>query len=170
MAYSTRLEDYIFSLYQSIHIYEPEQLRIELIASRLGVNVEYIGGVSKTIHMPEQPLILINRHLTPEAQWQDFGHELGHLLRHCGNQMCLPPPFIELQEWQANNFALHFCIPTFMMEQLEFPWRKQEVIYLLARTFTVEFSFAAHRLERWLHQKESLYFWQDMSEAQEHYL
>ncbi|KMY56175.1 hypothetical protein AC623_10705 [Bacillus sp. FJAT-27231] len=170
MAYSTRLEDYIFSLYQSIHIYEPEHLNMELIASRLGVDVEYINGASKTIHMSENPLILINRHLTPEAQWQDFGQELGHLLRHCGNQMCLPLPFIELQEWQANNFALHFCIPTFMMEQLDFPWRKQEVIYLLARTFTVEFSFAARRLERWLQQRESLYFWQAVTEAQEHYL
>ncbi|UAT32603.1 ImmA/IrrE family metallo-endopeptidase [Bacillus badius] len=170
MVYSTRLEDYIFSLYQSIHIYEPEQLSIDLIASRLGIDIEYINGASKTIHIQNQPLVLINQHLTPEAQWQDFGHELGHLLQHCGNQMCLPPPFIELQEWQANNFALHFCIPTFMMEQLEFPWRKQEVIYLLARTFTVEFSFAARRLERWLRRKESFQLWRAMPEAQECYL
>lgn len=77
MAYSTRLEDYIFSLYQSIHIYEPEQLSIDLIASRLGIDIEYINGASQTIHMQSKPLVLINHPLTPEAHWQDFSDKLG---------------------------------------------------------------------------------------------
>ncbi|WP_263300267.1 hypothetical protein [Pseudobacillus badius] len=44
------------------------------------------------------------------------------------------------------------------------------MIYLLAQTFTVECSFAAHRLDKWLLQKEGFQLWRAMLEAQECYL
>ncbi|WP_338749884.1 ImmA/IrrE family metallo-endopeptidase [Bacillus sp. FJAT-52991] len=167
MAYSTLLEDYIFSLYQSIHINEPNQLDLKVIASRLGINIDYVNSSSKTLYAPQEALILIDRRLTVEKQWQDFGHELGHLLRHCGSQLTLPPPFIEMQEWQANNFMYHFCVPSFMLEKISFPWRKKEVIAVIAHTFNVDTEFALERLERWLRQRESLYFYRQMNEAQQ---
>ncbi|WP_338754229.1 ImmA/IrrE family metallo-endopeptidase [Bacillus sp. FJAT-52991] len=166
MDYSTILEDYIFSLYQSIGIYKPDQLDVETIAARLGVVLEYDDKSSKSFELGEIPFIVLNNQFIPQQQWQDFGHELGHLLRHCGNQTVLPSSFREMQEWQANNFAQHFCIPTFMLEKMMFPWRKQEVIYTIAQVFHVEFTFAAERLERWLRQKESLYFYEKMGEYQ----
>ncbi|WP_149865378.1 ImmA/IrrE family metallo-endopeptidase [Bacillus zhangzhouensis] len=36
-------------------------------------------------------LFLINTRLSPQEQWQDFGHELCHALRHEGNQLIMPP-------------------------------------------------------------------------------
>lgn len=170
MAHSTLLEDYIFSLYQSIHVYTPDQLNMKEIASRLGVDIEYIDSSSKTLYAPQETIILIDRRLSSQKQWQDFGHELGHLLRHCGSQLTLPPPFIKMQEWQANNFMYHFCVPTFMLEKIPLPWRKGEVIAVIAKTFNVEFGFATVRLERWLRQKESLYFSQKIAEATKTYL
>ncbi|MED4718247.1 ImmA/IrrE family metallo-endopeptidase [Bacillus badius] len=168
MAHSTLLEDYVFSLYQSLRISEPSQLTIDLISRRLGVEVEYADASSKTVHAPQEVFILIDRRLSPEKQWQDFSHELGHLLRHCGNQLSLPSPFLKMQEWQADNFMYHFCVPTFMLEKVEFPWRKQEVISKIAQTFNVELEFAAKRLERWLRKKEELHFYSYLSNHKMH--
>ncbi|MCP3764054.1 ImmA/IrrE family metallo-endopeptidase [Domibacillus sp. A3M-37] len=68
------------------------------------------------------------------------------MLRHTGNQTELPFPFVQLQEWQASTFALHFCIPTFMLQEIDLPFRKQWAIAEVAHTFGVEYQFAEERL------------------------
>jgi len=36
---------------------------------------------------------------TPQIEWwKIFGHEIGHILRHAGNQRNLALPFIQYQE------------------------------------------------------------------------
>jgi Zn-dependent peptidase ImmA (M78 family) len=91
-------------------------------------------------------------------QWQEFGHELCHLLRHAGNQHTLPSFFLRMREWQANSFALHFCIPTFLLEELDLTDDKQSAIEIIAQTFGVEYDFAEERLERWLLQRAMVYY------------
>ncbi|HLR71553.1 MAG TPA: ImmA/IrrE family metallo-endopeptidase [Pseudogracilibacillus sp.] len=71
-----------------------------------------------------------------------FGHEVCHYLRHCGNQLKMHPLFLQLQESQANHFAYHFCVPTFMLQQL-----REVTIYDVMELFNVEFDFALRRLE-----------------------
>jgi Zn-dependent peptidase ImmA (M78 family) len=93
-------------------------------------------------------MILLNSNLSKEIKWQEFAHELCHLLRHAGNQNALPFPFVQLQESQANSFALHFFIPTFMIEKLDFSEHKQAAIEEIALTFGVEYDFAEERMER----------------------
>jgi hypothetical protein len=68
------------------------------------------------------------------------------LLHHAGNQTELSFPFVQLQEWQATMFAIHFYVPTFMLEKLDLPFRKQWAISKVANTFGVEYSFAEERL------------------------
>ncbi|WP_411810215.1 ImmA/IrrE family metallo-endopeptidase [Bacillus altitudinis] len=34
--------------------------------------------------------IIIDNRLSPQEQWQNFGHELCHALRHEGNQLIMP--------------------------------------------------------------------------------
>ncbi|OAH60915.1 hypothetical protein AWH49_14685 [Domibacillus aminovorans] len=63
-----------------------------------------------------------------------------------------------MQEWQANSFALHFCIPTFMLEKLELTDHKQAAIAIIAQTLSVEYGFAEERLERWLLQRAMVYY------------
>ncbi|KZN99397.1 ImmA/IrrE family metallo-endopeptidase [Pseudobacillus badius] len=125
MIHSTLLEDYIFSLYQSIHIYTPDQLNMKKIASRIGVDIEYIDSSSKTLYPPQETIILIDRRLSSQKQWQDFGHELGHLLRHFGSQLTLPPPFIKMQEWQANNFYVSLLCSYFHVGTHVIPLEKK---------------------------------------------
>lgn len=79
---------------------------------------------------------------TKQQQWQKFGHEVCHYLIHCGQQLNMYYLFRDLQENQANYFAYHFCIPTFMLEDL-----KEVTVYEVMNLFNVEYEFAFKRLE-----------------------
>lgn len=142
----THLEDYIYDLYKSIGITTPEQLDMLQIARKLGVEIIY----RKTIFRFENEIILVPG--TTKEEWMDFGHELCHYLRHCGNQANLHPLFIELQEWQAENFTMHFCVPTFMLRKLKLPYNRQAAIYLISSTFNVDLAFAEKRLNRYINK------------------
>ncbi|HLR80429.1 MAG TPA: ImmA/IrrE family metallo-endopeptidase, partial [Bacillota bacterium] len=76
-----------------------------------------------------------------QKQWQDFGHELGHVLCHAGHQLKMNHMFLKYQEWKANNFMYHFCVPTFMLYQL-----KEVNVHNVMDLFNVEHEFACKRL------------------------
>ncbi|MHC8517044.1 ImmA/IrrE family metallo-endopeptidase [Sporosarcina sp. ITBMC105] len=151
----SHLEDYIIDLYKEIGISRPSQLNIALIAKRLNIIIYPIGWTSEAIYVNGRQYIYLNKHLTTEQRWQDFAHELGHILRHSGNQRKLHPLFVELQEWQADNFMYHFCVPTFMLRRIRLPPDKDTAICLIARTFNVEFEFAEERLKRYLNKLDA---------------
>ncbi len=91
--------------------------------------------------------MVIDKRLSKQEQWQDFAHELCHVVKHYGNQFDMHRLFRELQEYQANSFMYHFCVPTFMLENLSLPSLQSEAIKLIGDTFNVTYSFAATRLE-----------------------
>lgn len=139
--YYSHLEDYIHHLYQSMQITYPYQLNISSIANRLGIEVGYGGNVSFRF---DNQIIL--KEGSKEEQWQLFGHEVCHYLRHSGNQLAMHPLFIDLQEYQANYFAYHFCIPTFMLAE-----QKKWDVSTIIKTFTVTEAFAHRRMEIYEH-------------------
>src|SRR5690606_40765347 len=79
---------------------------------------------------------------TASEEWIEFGHEICHFLRHVGNQLIMHTLFRQLQEYQANYFAYHFCIPTFMLDKLF-----NYTIYDVMNLFNVDYDFASKRLE-----------------------
>lgn len=135
MHYS-HLEDYIREFYQSIEITEPEQLDCADIAQKAGVKL-YLSNFSFRYNN----FIVIKRS-TKQQEWQTFGHEIGHYLWHAGNQLKMLPMFRDYQEWKANLFAYHFCVPTFMLEDL-----KEVTANVIMDKFNVESGFALRRLE-----------------------
>ena len=147
------LEEYIIKMYKSIGIFHPHQLDMEDIASRLGMTL---------IHMPvssfnvEKTIILDVRKSDIE-QWQDFGHELCHALMHIGNQNIMPLPFRLYQEWKAISFALHVCIPTFMLEQMKLTGDESKDIWMIQEKFHVEREFAQNRLQHYLNKVRQYY-------------
>lgn len=145
----SHLEDFVENLYTSTSIYSPEQLDIDVIARKLNIEVGYGHTKSKCMEIGNIKMIMINEALPKTEQWQEFAHEVCHLLRHAGNQTELPFPFVQLQEWQAKTFTLHFCMPTFMLEKLDLPFDKQLAINKAAELFNVEYSFAEERLALW---------------------
>lgn len=132
----THIEDYIKELYTLLSISKPDQLDITTIASKLGVNLLY----GKTTFLDGNDIVI--KKSTKQREWQIFGHELCHYLRHCGQQLKMHYLFRELQEYQANYFAYHFCIPTFMLDKLS-NYNANDI----AQLFNVEFHFALRRLE-----------------------
>ncbi|WP_339260873.1 ImmA/IrrE family metallo-endopeptidase [Lysinibacillus sp. FSL K6-3209] len=141
----THLEDYIRDLYTSIGVTNPEHLDMKVIASRLGFTLFLSPYDSTNIGN----VIFIDSRLSKEEQWQEFGHELGHGTLHSGNQAKSPPLFREYQEWKANNFMYHACIPTFMLNKMILPSNKEKAIFLIQKTFNVEYWFAEKRLEQY---------------------
>ncbi|MFC4411896.1 ImmA/IrrE family metallo-endopeptidase [Chungangia koreensis] len=140
------IEEYVKRMYESIDIYLPQQLDTETIATRLGMILEFFPHESMVIDQ----MIIIDDRLSPEQQWQDFGHELCHALLHVGNQVCVPFPFKLYQEWKAANFAFHACVPTFMLLDMELPGEEMLAIYEIQRSFKVEQEFAQKRLQQYL--------------------
>ena len=148
MLYYTHLEDYIKKIYTSIGINKPEQLKRYSIASELGITLYTFNGASEGVYSNGRQYIFLNRNLTSEEQWQEFGHELCHVLRHAGNQKKMSRLFIEYQEWQADNFALHFCVPTFMLRAMSLPRDRKQAIWEIQMAFNVTYEFAKIRLEK----------------------
>jgi len=132
----THLEDYIYDLLKVIKINEPKELTIENVANRLGLTVIYR---SKAFRFDD---VIILRPGTKQQEWQYFVHELSHYLRHAGNQLSMHYLFRDLQEDQANHFSYHFCVPTFMLQEL-----KEVNTHEIMTLFNVEEGFAFKRLE-----------------------
>lgn len=142
----THIEDYVRDIYISIGVTSPEHLDMKLIASRLGFILFFSPFDSTNIGN----VIFIDSRLTEVEQWQEFGHELGHGTLHSGNQAKSHPLFREYQEWKANNFMYHACVPTFMLNKIVLPSNKKKAIFLIQKIFNVEYLFAEKRLEQYL--------------------
>lgn len=150
--YTTLMEDYIQNLYHSLSILVPEQIDMIMIARKLNIWLYFKPFGSRAICRDNLPSIIIDNRNMIFQQWEDFGHELCHILFHAGNQLYIPKLFIKYQESKANNFMLHFCIPTFMLRTLNLPETRKEAIYLIAKTFNVSFHIAEQRLSHYENQ------------------
>ncbi|WP_188725888.1 ImmA/IrrE family metallo-endopeptidase [Lentibacillus populi] len=107
------------------------------IANKLGLEISY--DEEKIFYCDNE----INlKRSTKMQEWFDFVHELCHYLRHCGSQINMHPLFRQLQEYQADYFTYHFCIPTFMLDNLF-----NYTIYDIMILFNVDYEFAFKRLE-----------------------
>lgn len=145
---TTLLEDWVERMYTRLGIQSPSQLNVFEIAYRLNAWLYFNDFPSKSIERNGLISISLNRGLTAPEQWEDFLHELCHVLRHAGNQMHLPKPFVELQEWDADNFLLYAAIPYSMYRNLILPSRECEAIDIIAREFGCTHALAERRLQQ----------------------
>jgi|SRR5690625_936591 len=137
-----RTELFVKHFYYALNTYFPNQLSIEKISQKLNLSIIYWPYTSEITHYNGIYKMFINENLNKKQQWQDFGHEIGHFLLHEGNQTNMYRLFLGFQEKQADYFAYHFCVPTFMLMEL-----KEVTIYDLMNLFNVEYDFAFRRLE-----------------------
>ncbi|WP_313431738.1 ImmA/IrrE family metallo-endopeptidase [Siminovitchia terrae] len=146
--YYSYLEDFIKYMYQSIGINTPTELDMKPIASYLNIELQFWDEPSEAIRDYGTPWIFINEKLSLKEQWQDFGHELCHVLQHVGNQRNLPVDFRLYQEVKAENFMYHFCVPTFMLEgyQVANYFNIDDGLPIIAKDFNVTEEFAKTRL------------------------
>lgn len=159
------LEEAIRKIYYHLGISTPGQIDEYVIAEKLGVEILFYDESSEALSHEGIHRIFLNEYLTKQQKWQDFSHELCHVLRHAGYQFDMPFLFRELQEWQADSFMYHFCVPTFMLVQLEMPQHMNEATWMIAEVFNVEVEFARKRLDMWLNKRESFLYSQKVAET-----
>lgn len=136
------IERHVNQFYNFINISEPCCLSIETVSSKINLDVYYWDRTSTIIDLINKHSVFINKGLTKQGQWQDFGHEMKHFFYDGGSQDNLKDSFKCYQEVKADYFAYHFCVPTFMLRQL-----RGVTAYDIARIFNVEIEFAFRRLE-----------------------
>jgi len=116
------------------------------IAEKLNIWIHFTSFGSRALCRDGLLSIFIDKRQPSYKQWEDFGHELCHVLYHEGNQLHIFEMFRRYQEAKADNFMFNFCIPTFMLRKLDFPETQKERIYFIMQTFHVSFEFAKQRL------------------------
>lgn len=144
----TPLEQRVEQLYRRIGIQSPEQLNVAELADRLDIRVYYADINSLAVERKGLYSICLNRRLSPAEQWEDFLHELCHLLLHCGNQMMLPEDFVDLQEEQAGHFQLYAAVPFYMLKAIDLPVTKEKLALFLMQEFRITYRLACRRADQ----------------------
>ncbi|MED2943457.1 ImmA/IrrE family metallo-endopeptidase [Bacillus swezeyi] len=145
--YLSHLEEYVKNMYLKFGFTEPHQIDMTRIAASLNIWIHYEHVNSMMIKHDGMYSIILNSSLSRKKQWEDFAHELCHVLKHAGNQLNMNQMFRELQEFQANQFMYHFCVPTFMLLKLDFPQLRCHAVKMIADLFHVTDEFASKRIE-----------------------
>ena len=161
MSYTTYTEIFIKELYNRLGILTPQNLDFQTIATQLCIQVFYWKDSSQALFLKNHAYIFLNEVLTKQQQWQDFCHELGHVLLHTGNQPRMYPLFREYQEYKANNFMYHACVPSFMLDELE---HSDLTVENVQRLFNVEYDFAFKRLEQYRRKKLLMLNWNSQND------
>lgn len=136
-------DETIKKLYASINVTLARQLCPSAIAERMNIELAFLPVASMRINKN----IYLDSRLSTVEQWEQFGHELCHVLWHPDNQLHITQSFIDMQERQANNFALYACIPTSMLMEMEMPKERSHAIHRMMETFNVSKPFAERRLD-----------------------
>jgi Zn-dependent peptidase ImmA (M78 family) len=142
----TPLEEEIKKMYLTFGIRRPDQIELFSIAYKLDIWVHIADYESQSCERDGLLSIVLDIYKSEQEQWEDFGHELAHILWHGGNQLDLSDSFVEYQEIKANNFALQFCVPTFMLLESGLPPLWNEAVLFVMETFNVTEEFARKKL------------------------
>jgi len=154
-------ERYVRKLYKSMSLVHPHQLTIEEVSKKLRIKIRYWDFPSEAVNTKGKYFIILNKSLNERERWQDFGHEITHILIHVGRQDWMHQLFIDLQEYQANYFAYHFCVPTFMLDDL-----KEVSICVIMDKFNVEEEFATRRFEMYENRRLDIAWREDMRDRE----
>lgn len=139
----SHLEDFIRAIYYKININSPYQLYLYDVADALNIGTYSIPSPSQVVNYKGRNFIFLDDSLTLQKQFEEFSHELGHIFLHDADQQDMHRQYRDYQEWKADLFALHFCVPTFMLLQL--PIKDLSADHI-SEVFGVTQSFANKRL------------------------
>lgn len=147
--YLTHMEEFLERTYKEIGINEPKQINIDEISQKLNIWVYFRSIRSRAIEKkPGIYTMIIDSRLEPYQQRLEFLHELGHLLRHDGNQTILPESFIKAQEEDADQFLLYASMPYYIISRLQLPIVRTDAVNYISNIFNVPISLAAKRFDQ----------------------
>lgn len=142
-------EEWISFIYRKNGIHSAADMDLDHIAAIFRAMIEIHPYESKVIWSDNFALIYLHALLNKEQRRENFFHELGHIVRHCGDQFRMPEAFIELQEQQAAQFQLYAAMPAYMLDEFihdVYSWGAFEKI--LAEAFCLPIGFVQKRLNQ----------------------
>lgn len=142
------LETWICKKYQAKGIWYASQLDIDMIAGMFRVFIRYHTEETKAIYNDRFGLIYILSCYNEYQRREKFFHELGHVLRHAGDQSVMHGMFIQLQERQAAQFQLYAAIPYYMLESYGYIEDQQSYISSLSNDFRLPTTLVRKRIEQ----------------------
>lgn len=80
--YLSHLEEYVKNLYGRLGITSPHHIDMLKIAKDLDIWVHFEDMGSMMVKYDGMYSIVLNQKKSREEQWEDFGHELCHVLKH----------------------------------------------------------------------------------------
>ncbi len=144
--FKTPLEQSIQDVYLENGILTPEDLTIERVSEMFQVDVVFEQGI--TFSDNQSMVIFLQRGVERTEQQKSFYHELGHVLRHAGDQRLMPKLFRQLQEADAERFSLYAAIPFFMFEKATIPSDEETAAGYISKLFKIPPEFALQRLRQ----------------------
>ncbi|MGG1595615.1 ImmA/IrrE family metallo-endopeptidase [Terribacillus saccharophilus] len=156
--YFSHLEEEVKKIYVSLGFQEPADINMVEIARYFDIWIDYWPGESRNISIRGLRTIFLHEGLTHEQAWTTFAHELRHSLKHVGDQNRIHYLFREYQEMDANRFMYHFCMPSFMLLQINPLPTFKETVFYLANIFKVDYWFAEKRYIDFLNKKKAQLF------------
>lgn len=115
----SKTEAWLYHIYKSNRIFYPEDMDICCLAEIFKIYLHYHNGIPITDQCAgEVPIILLDGRKKEAEKRKDFFHELAHVLKHVGDQQTMYKSFTQLQEDQANQFALYASMPLYMLEEI----------------------------------------------------
>lgn len=140
----THREEYVLKFYKRMKIYKPEDIDLKYISRRLYIYLKWKNEPSRSEQFGRYRAIILQKGLDKKEERLHFFHELGHLLRHAGNQLFMPHSFKELQEWDANLFTFYAAVPFHMLHF--FDLHDKDVVKEISESFCVPEEFAYRRI------------------------
>ncbi|MCL8470528.1 ImmA/IrrE family metallo-endopeptidase [Bacillus sp. FSL W8-1202] len=150
---NSHLEDWIEQLYREIDITKPHEINFDRIAQALDILIVYNPETSFALRFNGMYTISLDSRKTRQEQWLDFAHEVCHDFRHMNDDKIMPASWKRYLEYQANYFAYHFCIPTFMLRAMDIPRNLYDAVQVIADAFKVPESFAMTRINMYFNKK-----------------
>ncbi|WP_458414559.1 ImmA/IrrE family metallo-endopeptidase [Schinkia sp. CFF1] len=148
----TTLEHYVSDSFKKLQIYQPHQINKSYIAEKLGIYLTFSDKKPFAHEEDDFKLINIDKYASKKVQREQFYHELCHIFRHAGNQLTLPKPFSDWQEWDCHNFMLYAAIPYHMIHYLQ-PYEYGNIKHL-SDTFGVTENLIVYRLKQIKRRRE----------------
>lgn len=144
--FKTPLEQSIQDVYLENGILTPADLTIERVSEMFQVDV--LSEQIITFSDNQSMVIFLQSAVEETEKRKSFYHELGHVLRHAGDQRLMPKLFRQLQEADAERFCLYAAMPFFMFERITLPAEEETAAGYVSKLFKVPPEFALQRLRQ----------------------
>lgn len=135
------VEQWVSDTFIHAGILYPSDIRADKLCRAFGV--EYGGhyGIAGAKIIGHVSYIAVDSRIKYPEQHEQFLHELGHILRHYGDQTNMPKSMREYQEWDANLFAMYAAVPFHMID-----FSRPYTVWSLMNDFTITEAMAAKRI------------------------